>query len=505
MSTVAPTGPSEQHLERNDNDLTAAVAAVLAPLSAKGWAPTISAMRRLPGGASRETWGLAAVLHPGAEPRRLILQRVLPGAAFSGPTILDEDRLIESARQAGVPVPAVVVGAHDCARLLGAACITTFIEGETLGPRIVRSERFASARSVLAGQCGAALAAIHAIDVGSVEGLEEVDPIARLREGLDELGEARPAFEIALRWLVANRLPRPRRTVVHGDFRVGNLLVDESGLRAVLDWELAHLGDPLEDLGWLCLRAWRFGGAGEVGGIGPLADLLDTYAPASGATVDPRHVHWWVVAGTLRWGLICAVQARRHLDGHVRSVELAAIGRRVVESEYDLCQLLGVGVPAPSPPVTDTSPGPEPRHIERPTAADLLDAVRGHLSDQVAPVLAGLASGESGSDGRAGFQLKVAVNALALVEREVRLGPSTMERAAGHLARLGMDDERALAEALRDGRRDGGDDETADAVRALVVDRLRIANPSWLQAPDLAPSSRPLALQPAKDQEPPSR
>ena len=474
----------------------------------------VGELRRLSGGASRETWAFSA------DGRALILQRTRPGSSMGGPSMADEDRLLAAAVVAGVPVPEVVVDAAGCEPYLGPARITAHVLGEALGPRIVRDDRFAPARSVLVGQCGRALAAIHSIDPVAVTGLESVDVLERLRTGLDLVEEARPAFELALRWLADHRPPARPPAVVHGDFRVGNLLVDPaSGLTAVLDWELAHLGDPLEDLGWLCTRAWRFGGAGEVGGIGPVSDLLDTYAEATGAPVDPDHVRWWIVAGTLTWGLICAVQARRHLDGHVQSVELATIGRRVVETEYDLLGLLGLDAPpdgsgpAPSPtdpnrgrpaagsnaaPPLDRGPdraaaadptveeaGPDrtrsPDRQGRPTAAELLDAVRSHLADQVAPTL----------DGSAAFQLKVAGNALAIVERELRLGPAMALRATELLAGLGLagvTDEASLAAAIRGGEVDGPPGSPlAATVRALAVDRLRIANPKWLLPPDRSP------------------
>jgi len=123
---------------------------------------------------------------------------------------------------------------------------------------------------------------------------------------------------------------------VHGDFRLGNLMIGADGLRAVLDWELAHLGDPMEDLGWLCVKAWRFGSPKPVAGVGDYRELIDAYAAESGLDVDPDVVHWWEVLGTLKWGIMCIMQAQSHLSGAARSHELAAIGRRVCENEHDL-------------------------------------------------------------------------------------------------------------------------------------------------------------------------
>ena len=119
----------------------------------------------------------------------------------------------------------------------------------------------------------------------------------------------------------------------------------------MLDWELAHAGDPAEDVGWLCAPAWRFGGPGEVGGFGAVAELPGGVRGAPGATpVAPERVHWWQVYATVKWAAICALQASAHLSGATRSVELAAIGRRVCESEWDLFVLLGVTDRPPTSP-----------------------------------------------------------------------------------------------------------------------------------------------------------
>ncbi len=159
----------------------------------------------------------------------------------------------------------------------------------------------------------------------------------------------RPALELGVRWLAAHRPPDGPRVAVHGDYRMGNFLVGPDGLRGVLDWELAHTGDPAEDIGWLCAPAWRFGGSGEVGGFGALPELLAAYADAGGEAMTPARVHWWQVYATIKWATICALQASAHLSGATRSVELAAIGRRVCESEWDLFALLGDAAAARPP------------------------------------------------------------------------------------------------------------------------------------------------------------
>ncbi|MCB0978851.1 MAG: phosphotransferase family protein [Acidimicrobiales bacterium] len=408
----------------------------------------VEGLTLLTGGASRETWSFDAVDRDG-ERTPLILQRNRGGGSLGDTSFAVEDCLLAAAWSAGVPIPEVVVDATGSAAL-GQARITRRIDGESLGKKIVRGDRFASARKLLPTQMGAALAAIHKIPLDDLDGLPEVDVISQIRFGLDGLSVVSPAFELALQWLEDNRCASARRTVVHGDFRIGNLLVDDSGLVAVLDWELAHIGDPIEDLGWLCVRAWRFGGDGVVGGIGDLEDLLRSYREASGEEVSEEQVRWWIVAGTLRWGMICALQASRHLGGHVKSVELATIGRRIAENEHDTLDLLGI------PAHPDGQPLPVVDHGAS-SALALVAAVREQLADRVMPKL-------SGGDA---YTVRVAANALAMVERELSAAPPPPIDV----------DEIELARRIRGGERISESD--VAAVRAAVEARLAVANPRW--------------------------
>jgi aminoglycoside phosphotransferase (APT) family kinase protein len=225
------------------------------------------------------------------------------------------------------------------------------ISGETIGRRIVREERFAAARRALPAQLARALAAIHGVPIDGdslpfLPGPRSAQAIAASElDRLEELYrfiavDPHPAFELALRWLRRN-LPRSSTLgLVHGDFRIGNVMVDESGLTAVLDWELAHRGDPLEDLGWLCVRSWRFGSDLPLGGVGTREQLFAAYEEATGRPVDRAAVHFWEVYGNLRWGVFTLVQVRGFLDGVAPSLELASIGRRAAETEWELLELL---------------------------------------------------------------------------------------------------------------------------------------------------------------------
>ncbi len=249
----------------------------------------------------------------------------------------NEAAALRAAAGVGVPEPELLLCGDDSTSLGAPFMIMGRVQGQTIARRILRDPEFEAARGFLAYQCGEILARIHSIDRAEVPGLEEPDPLAACESTLCGLNEPHPVLELGLRWLLANRPPRGRRrTVVHGDFRNGNLIVGRDGIRAVLDWEVVHWGDPAEDLGWMCVKAWRFGACAPVGGFGSYEQLLEGYAAGGGPTVDLDTVKWWETLGTLRWGLGCIAQARRHLDGSVRSVELAAIGRRTCEQEWDL-------------------------------------------------------------------------------------------------------------------------------------------------------------------------
>jgi hypothetical protein len=257
-------------------------------------------------------------------------------------------------------------------------------------------------------------------------------------------------------------------TVVHGDFRLGNLLVDQGGLRAVLDWELAHLGDPLEDLAWFCVRAWRFGSPLPAGGVATREALVTAYEAAGGARVDRDALRWWEVLGTLKWGVICVMQAFGHLSGASRSVELATIGRRVCENEWDLLGLLPGGA---LPDVEVPTPSPRAQLHDRPTLAELVEAVREWVDTDV----------REGTEGRLSFHARVATNALRIVEREIALEPALTDAHRSRLAALGCDDDASLAGMIRAGELDGRAEEIRQVVAASVRDKLLVANPGWLE------------------------
>jgi aminoglycoside phosphotransferase (APT) family kinase protein len=308
-------------------------------------------LQRLSGGASHVTWSLDGVKADGA---------VLPLILREGPDLnkdgqesgqLDcqaEYRLLKASAAVGVPVPRVyfMLAPED---EVGFGYVMDRIDGETIARKILRDEQYAAVRPRLAAACGRILARIHTVDMAEVSFLKPIPAgmtpaklaVSQFHQILTTLNAYHPAFELGLRWLDERAPAASRVTLVHGDFRNGNLIVGPDGIRAVLDWELSHIGDPMEDLGWLCVKSWRFGVNDKpVGGFGPYEELFRAYEEESGIAVDPEVVHFWEVFGNIKWGVVCIVQAMSFLTGLRRSVEHAALGRRICETEYDVMNLI---------------------------------------------------------------------------------------------------------------------------------------------------------------------
>ncbi len=311
------------------------------------WCPGatgVTGAAELSGGASQETWSFD-IVHPDGN-IGAILRRAPPGygaAPSRAAGLAAEAVLMQLAYEAGVPSPKVmhVLQAQDN---LGTGFIMQRVEGETIARKILRDEKFAKARPLLARQLGKVAAGIHGLPLAKLPELRRMTAakeIAELERDYRSFDWPRPVFELALRWLRdRDPGPSPEVTLVHGDFRHGNLIIGPEGLRAVLDWELAHTGDPMEDLGWVCVNSWRFGEIDKpVGGFGTREELFAGYE-AAGARVDAERVKFWEVMGTLRWGVMCCGMMQRFRSGPEHSIERAMIGRRSSETEIDLLRLL---------------------------------------------------------------------------------------------------------------------------------------------------------------------
>ncbi len=446
-----------------DGDVGERDAAIASRLAEVMDGSPVGAVRRLSGGASRETY-----ICDSERLGQLILQCERTRKPTGEPP--GQAALLQAAAAAGVPVAAVVANGQDDPVLGTAWTLVRALPG-TSDPTRILAEVGQDGAGELLDDLAAALAAVHRMPADA--GLAPVtdEPLAQLRELHDRLGEPHPTFELAFRTLGADR-PARERTLVHGDFRMGNLMVDGRSVTGVLDWELTHVGDPVEDLGWLCVPAWRFSRPDlPAAGLGTREELLASYARHSGVSVPVEDLRRWELAGTLRWGVICVMQAFAHLSGATRSVEHAVIGRRACEVEWDLLELLDDAADDGRAPDMEPDPGREaPALHDRPTAAELIDAARGALGDHVLPQL----------EGRPAFELRVSLRALGIVRRELEQSASDASLRASVLASLGVADERELAGQIRAGNLDDRREELIAALRRLTRAKLEVANPRYL-------------------------
>ncbi|WBH16045.1 phosphotransferase family protein [Sphingomonas radiodurans] len=331
--------------ERLSKDELARRLTAIVPRMAPG-AEQVDNLVRLTGGASMETWSFDAVTGDGnATP--LILRRrtrLVEHSAVTKPPLRREADAIGRAVAAGVPAPIVAYVCDEDADGLDEAYVMQRVAGETLGKRIANDPAFEPARGKLARQCGAALARIHAVT--PIDGIERTDAattLANYEASWRATGNVRPTIEAAFRWL-EKRLPREPVTprFLHGDFRNGNIMVDpDDGLVAVLDWELVHVGDPAEDLGWLCTSSWKFGRPDRyVGGFGDLSDLLAGYAEAGGDPVSPARVDFWSMLGSLKWGVMTMGMYASFAADPTAGPERGVIGRRLSETEADIVAII---------------------------------------------------------------------------------------------------------------------------------------------------------------------
>ena len=287
----------------------------------------VVALRQLPGGASKEAWAVDL-----ADGRRLLVRRAGVGVIHRDTLTLEHEfQVLEAAVAAGVRAPRPVaylgqIGGRE-------AFAMERVEGETIGRRLVRDPP-----PSLPLEMADELARIHAIE--PLAFLPRGGAIERFYDELDSVGEPHPAIEYGLAWVRERLVSSREPTFVHGDFRLGNLAVTDR-LLAVLDWEFAHLGDPVEDVAWPLVRAWRFGAdARRLGGVGDVEPYLERYNELTrrGITLDELLV--WEVFGNVKWAIGCLTQSRRHLNGQDRSVEYAVLGRMAAEMEYELLDLI---------------------------------------------------------------------------------------------------------------------------------------------------------------------
>lgn len=315
-------------------------------------------LRSLSGGACQDNYLVDVKVKNGASAGDypLVLRTDKGGALLSSLSRPDEFRVVESAYGAGVLTPRPYWLETDRKWIGRPFYFMQRIPGRATGRYVVKDRELNQLRKSLPALIAENLAKIHSVQPANAapelkaalgdapppgSRTLALDAVTVMRKSLDELPEARPALELALNFLEARAPENDAPVLVHGDFRTGNFMVSPDGLHGIVDWEFAHWGDRHEDLSWLCLRDWRFGKNNkEVGGFADRAEFFEAYARAAGVAPDAAKILYWEIMGNLRWAVGSVQQAERHLSGKDRGIELAAIGRRTVEMEYEILRLI---------------------------------------------------------------------------------------------------------------------------------------------------------------------
>jgi len=441
----------------------------------------LAAVERLSGGASQETYRLRIETEAGD--RQLALRRSQGGkqeearaVERSAPGLRIEAKLMQVARENGIPEPEVFY-VLEPADELGGGFVMEWLDGIALGARIVRSPDLAEVRPKLARQCGEILGRLHTIDLEAhgldrdLASLSAADFIEQTRGRYEALETPQPMIDFTARWLMENLPESPDQTLVHNDFRNGNLMVDRTGVNAVLDWEIAHIGDPMRDLGWICTNSWRYGAGPElpVGGFGTYEDLFAGYEATSGKAVDLKRVQYWEVFGSFWWAVSTLGMTQHYRQGLDRSVERVTIGRRTTECQVDCVNLL---IPGPVELVAAPEQLPDP---DMPRLEELVGATRDFLHGQV----------RDETTGRTRFHALVAGNALDIVYRDLHLGTEHRLREHQRLRRL-LDADGSLLElrwklvqTIREDAIGLDDAGLHEHLRATVVNQIAIDQPKY--------------------------
>lgn len=434
----------------------------------------LAGCERLSGGANMLSWGfewgglpfVMRQLPAGVSSTDNPADRAEGGSAISLSTQAD---LIDLAARCGVSAPTVVAQLTP-GDGLGEGFVMKRAAGETLPQSIFRNPAMETAIARLPAHCARELAKIHAIDTSAVPAELEAHSPARLLSEQEAtyraLGGAIAAYDAAFGWLAAHCPPEVTPRLLHGDFRMGNLVIDTDGITAVLDWELAHLGDPVQDLAYLCVPSWRFGNwHAQAGGFGSRAELVAAYEEASGTPVEPSRFDWWLVYSTLWWGICCLRMGQSWRDGSQRILERPLIGRRVSEVEIDLLLLLEDKRGASE---TLCWQEPQPDWESGETGYDeLLVALRGREKSRLSAVT-----------GHDRFEALMSVNALGIAQRHAQFGPAFQQSRQARLAAMGSD-AQALGAQLRDDWTRLTDSDVWRHLRLTAMERLTVDQPSY--------------------------
>lgn len=359
-------------------------------------------LHRLTGGANMESWsfdydGTGYVL------RRSPSAELMAGRAYGHDV---EAAVVRAAFAAGVKAPEIV-GEIEQSDNLGKGYLMRRVEAEVNPAKIL-----ANPSPELLADFARELAAVHAVPLTALPTLPSTNAarlLTEMRERFIGFGGDRPVMALAFKWL-EDHLPTPVKPVLlHGDFRMGNIMADANGLAAVLDWELAHLGDRHQDLAFGCINSWRFGHIERPAfGIGTLEEFWASYERESGTTVERERFRWWLVYSTLWWGVCCLQMADIWRSGLDAGLERAVIGRRASETEVDLLMLLEEHAPAEERGPISSPQQAKVRRLGEPSSTEMLEALASWIEADVKP----------NSQGRDRFMAAVALNALGMLQRE---------------------------------------------------------------------------------------
>jgi aminoglycoside phosphotransferase (APT) family kinase protein len=254
-----------------------------------------------------------------------------------------EAKIQKIVKEYGAPVPEIIMEFSEGAEI-GEGYVMQSVGGETIPRKILRDDSYKNIRNKLPYEIGKSLAQIHKTKLEKLQDLEKItfsESLEKLFIIYESFDQPQPVFDLAFKWLENQKILDYEEVLVHGDYRFGNFIISEKKLESIIDWELAHIGNPMEDLGWLCVRSWRFGNVNKrAAGLGDVDELIAGYEANSKIKIDKSQLDMWQLYGSLKWGIICMVQTFAHLSGAVKSLEKAAIGRRVSETEFDLMNMI---------------------------------------------------------------------------------------------------------------------------------------------------------------------
>ena len=254
-----------------------------------------------------------------------------------------EAKIQKIVKEYGAPVPEIIMEFSEGAEI-GEGYVMQSVGGETIPRKILRDDSYKNIRNKLPYEIGKSLAQIHKTKLEQLQDLEKITfsgSLEKLFKIYESFDQPQPVFDLAFKWLENQKILDYEEVLVHGDYRFGNFIISEKKLESIIDWELAHIGNPMEDLGWLCVRSWRFGNVNKrAAGLGDVDELIAGYEANSKIKIDKSQLDMWQLYGSLKWGIICMVQTFAHLGGAVKSLEKAAIGRRVSETEFDLMNMI---------------------------------------------------------------------------------------------------------------------------------------------------------------------